>query len=575
MMIFAACEESTDPDGSSTAASSSETESGTSADTTQNGASDSETVGGKDESATEKVIEDHEIRDYFVFDDYKVTDDDIYTTVSRIDGDIIDYDYYHNMVVVRNKDFDGLNVVESVKVYDLTTMEVINEQSVKNEMGIDESKTVELDVSLNYPIIRVEKKSYGEGGDNAEYDISYYFAKKGSDVIRRTSKENFELNYFDNGLVAVDMGDDVVWIDVNMEIVRTVSSVAANGYDIDEFDCEYKGYLYAWDRFDGLQIFNRSGVCCGVYRLEHNGEINVRVLNNGNALIQDLEYVDEYTTCDFVLGGHRCKVQSYIMNFIDGSLTPVEIDFIVDRTETAYESKNSIYRLYDESMPFEMADGHDNQAFIFRFANGTIARYPEYVVMTDELEIEYSIKNNTEGVNMYNAYVADANHYCAYVEIAGNQQLCLFDLDGNMLLTVNDYTWINGNRIVSRGGVYDMDMNIVYDFEKNGYVYNGSIGDDLILRKMNYKTGAYETYRFDVATLTAKPFTDGVKKDLVINGFDCYLVVDTETYVYTLYNVKDEELLVTKNYSSIDYTYDYYLIVTEFEGKPVTYVIGK
>lgn len=547
-------------------ASQGETESG-------DGANSLETSTGQEEIPTEKVIEEHEIRDYFIFEDHEITEEDILTNVSRISGDIIDIDYDHNMVVAKNKDIDGLNVVEVVKVYDLTTMEVINEQTVKNEVGLDYDEKVVLDVSLEYPVIRVAKKSYSEGSDNRVYDCSYYFAKKGSEVIRSTDKSNFELTQFDNGLVAVDMGDEVVWIDINMEVVRTVDSVAANGYDIEEFNCEYKGYLYAWGKFDGLQIFNRSGVCSGVYKLEHDGEINVRVLNNGNALIQDLEYVDEYTACDFVLGGNRCKVQSYIMNFIDGSLEPVELDFIVDDINTAYEAKNSIGN--SGSMPFEMVDGHDNQAFIFRFANGTIARYPEYVVMTNNLEIEYSLKNNTEGVDMSSAYVADVNHYYAYVKSAGGSNLCLFDFDGNLLLTVNNNVWISGSTMVSDGGVYDMDMNILYDFEENGYECIGNIGEDYILKKLNYKTGVYETYRFDVSTLTATLFTDGENNKLGFSNGDVYAIVDIDTQVYTLYNVNDEVLLVVDGYNYTRDLYEYYLICTEFEGEPVTYVIGK
>lgn len=574
-MILAACEETSDGTGSSTSAASSETDSGTQSGSSQESASESGTGGDAEESSTEGVLDDHEIRDYFVFEDWQITDDDIYSTVSRIDGEVIDYDWDNNLLAVKTLDLDNFNnVVETIKVYDLTTMEVINEQTVTNEYNADVKDTVRLSVELAYPVIRVERASYSEGSINGTvYDVSYYFAKKDGGLIAHTNKENFDISYFDNGLVAVDMGDTTFWIDAGMNIVRTVDSIAANGYDIDEFNCEYKGYLYAWD-YESLQIFNRSGMCCATYNIAHDGEINVHVLDNGNVLIQDLEYVDQYTRCDFVLEDCRIVVKSYVMNFINGELNEVDLNFIVDRISTAYEEAQREY----SHLPFDLADGHDNQVFIFRFANGTIARYPEYAVMTNDLEIEYSLKNETEGVDMYSAYMIDANHYCADIYTAGYRQTYLFDLDGNIITIFNDDNmYVFGDKIVDRNGVYDMKMNVLYDFDAEGYSFYGYLGGDMLLGKFNFEKNAYETYKFNVAKLTPELLADGVNVEMGYHvTYNIYVLYDYRTDECIFYNLNGEEILRTGyHYFDVETVRDAAVIQIEFEGNSVLYVISK
>ena len=563
ILLLAACDKTTTPETTST-------------DTESASASETASENTQEEASTEAHEVKHEAHDYFVLEEDKELSD--YKDVSLIDGKYDSHVAYANLLLVTEEEIDVKNdLTKSVIVYDAASGEQIHRFSVTYPLYAEDKDVITLEVEVYYPVIQVSKMSYGEDGFE-DYDISYYLAKKDGALIKNTTIDNFECTEFDNGLTRYVMGNSTVWIDKNMSIVNTADVVVSGNYEFGNFNSEYMGYLYSWDDFQ-IQIFNRSGFCSGVYSIDHDGMISAHVLNDGNVVIQELEPVDEYTDCDIVLMDIRFVVKSYVMNYVDGSMKEIELDFLIDDLCSKYGEESNY------SFPFRLAQGRENQAYVYRFANGTVSPYVEYVVMNNDLEIEYTLNNGMHGVSYKYAYTTDNYHYVAHAPLANVEQAYLFDLDGNAVPISEDGTQIVSSKyIVTEQGLFNMDLYKVYDFDYNGIdsysvdYWSGRI----YMSKYNFLTGGVEFYIFDGSTNKEIMITDGL--DTVIYdsntsywidglGWGYYIIQDRKANVYTLFNLDGESILVTYSPMRV-YEMDNMLIVlVEFEGETLVYTL--
>ena len=553
------------------------------ADTTQNAAADQES-----EKQQEEVK--HEMHDYF---DFVGVEPHSFTKVTQLEGEVVDYDNYNKLIALRTYDLNVKNeVVETVTVYDIEADEVIAEYSVANLYGTneyDEHFTAKLAVNIDYPIIQVKKTSYSEDSKKAIYDYSYYFAKKDGALIRQTNKSNYERFNFANGLVAFDLGDDMVWIDRNMEIVRTVDSIAANGYNEEIYNCEYQGYLYTWDR-DVVRVFSPDGKNTAKYEIAHDGYLNVHVLDDGDVLIQDVEYVDEYTALDFKINGERAVMKSYVMSLTDGAIKEVKLDFYVDSLETRYAERYGVESveefgmgIYYSNFSLSLAEGRDNQAYIYRFANGKLAIDPEYVVLSNDLAIEYTVKNTTPGREFDTITLINAQLYSMDVSEGGSYQTYLFDLDGKMITPItDDYEFID-NYIVTENAIYDYDMQVVYEIPNTYDLVSADQDSNRIyFARTNFETGLLEISLFDGEKKEPVIWNDG-SKEVFYTMFDdgIYLTYNIENETYNLYAADDTQLvsifaqtLDIESLFRISYTNNGCLVMEgEFNGNDFVFII--
>ena len=264
--------------------------------------------GNKDENADGSVVEEpevkHELHDYLVLKEESKAYD--FSEVSQYEGDVVAHDAEHNLLALKTQDLDEMNqVTDTIAIYDILTGEKLQEYSATYPLNAPAKDKVDLKVDISYPIVRVSKTSQSEIEEDEYdevYDVKYYFAKKDSELIRGTDNEEYERYDYYNGLVAFKMGDEVVWIDRYMNELRSVKSIAANGYDFSDytFKSEYQGYLYAWNE-KSVHIFNRTGDCSGTYTMDADGHLNVNVLDNGKVLVQEIEYVEADQTYDYVI----------------------------------------------------------------------------------------------------------------------------------------------------------------------------------------------------------------------------------------------------------------------------------
>ena len=533
--------------------------------------------------AAEEQEVKHELHDYLVLKEEN--EGYTFSEVSQYEGEVVDYDYEHNLLAIKTQDLDEKNqVTDTVAIYDILTGEKLQEHSATYPLDALPKDRVEFDVEISYPIVRVSKTSQSEiEEDEYEevYDVQYFFAKKDSSVIRSTDKDRYERYDYGNGLVAFDMGDDIVWIDRYMNELRSVKSIAANGYDIDVFESEYQGYLYAWGD-DTIQIFNRLGACSGSYTMNRDGQLNVHVLDDGNVLVQELVYVDAGESYDYIMNAfegyiQRIKVNSYVMSYLDGKMTPYELNYVVDSLETAYAER------YDDNnghgyMPFKLAEGRDNQALIYRFSGGKLSLYGEYVVMNNSLKIEYTVKNTTPGVDLAYAIPISYNMYEAPVAEGGGIQGYIFDLDGNKVtpLSTNNF-YRTKHYIITDNAVYDLKMNMLYDIRNSEFAkgeWDVDISAERIyLTKHNFTTGGEECYLLNPDTKQTTLVCDGTEQQLYYVGEGFYVTIDVDTEKAVFYDTNGEVKLAVLEWDGAEWFEDVFVVTGEFEGKPVTYVV--
>lgn len=495
-----------------------------------------------------------------------------FSEISRIEGEVVQIDNDNNLLSVKNKDLDAKNdITETVSVYDITTGTKIFEKSVTYPLYASGDDVVTLEVEIDYPIIRASVTTYEEDSEKPLYDVSYYFAKENGAEIAKTNKSRYSRTDFENGLVAYDMGDDTYWINNDMEIVRSVASIAANGYEIDVFNSEYNDYVYAWtDSY--LQVFDPDGLCCAEYKIDCDGEIYAHVLNNGNVLVQKFCEVDDTKDFDVMIEGDRYTIESFIITFTDGTYTPIELDFIVDELETNYcESYGDDYTLF----PFEITDKVDNQAFIYKIVNKSVVRDADYVALDNDMNVLYTVKNSTEGRIYYDAEVICSELYRMYVCEGGTYQEYIFDLDGNKISATSSYAMATDNYIISESAIYNHNLELVYDIATNGFEIEGvdAYNEKFFFTKHNFTTGKEEIYVFNAEKCKAELFVDGDETTLTDVGYGYYITCETETDKNSFCGPDGNVILITLGEPNVYECEDAFVVTGIFEGKTLVYVI--
>lgn len=524
--------------------------------------------------AEEQDTAKYEIHNYFDLKSDK--EDPAPSAVSRIEGDLVSYDRMHNLAVICEKDLDLQNMVtETWKVYDLATDTVIHTETVTNAYKAEATQRTNLSVTVQYPVIRVSR-SYNTGviEENGEseytFNVSYYLARdNGGMALHTTEDTEFNIYNYSNGLVCVELGDKMFWIDKNLEVVRSIETIFANGYDVEGFDSEYKGYLYSYDD-EELLIFNREGKVSATYKAGKDSRITVSVLGNGNALVQELTSVTIYDSYDFVLRGERYTVKSSIIDFITGATEEVDIDFLVTNLTSSYWQE----RNEPEDLILKNAD---NFGYVYNFANGCIAKSASLCVLDNSLNKLFTLKNENYGVDFaYGTFAIRDDLYIATVNTDGREYAAIFNLKGELISYINNNVTFTDKYIVSDTTVYDYNMNPVFDIEGSGMSVKYVTDDTIYLSYNNFKTGAVEYYVIRSDSKSPELLADGVNYRLVINqtGRDCYVLYDVERDAYVAYNDNGEELIVSyEPFFSINKLENVMLFRTTFNGEAVVYVV--
>lgn len=556
-VIFISCDKNTDPEETSETSSVSES---------------SETQATV-EAETEPPVVEHEMHDYLSYVD---EDAPVYTTAEQLEGEYVDYDDDHNLAVMKEEDVDVYNnLVVKYKVYDLVSGDVIFEKEhsspyYNNQIPEYGTQTT-MSVDILYPVIRVTITNTAQYSDGTKttYDISYYAAKKDGELIHQTTDNSLQVKIdMGDNLYALTLGDEVFWLDKNIDVIRTAEKIVTNDdYDFQGFNAEYQGYLYSWSP-DRLQIFNRAGLCTIDYTVDDDSSIEAFLLNDGNVLLQKFTVTDIYSSYDFIFRGYRFDLTTYIVNSVTGKMNEIELDFFVMDLKSAYSEEAFV-----TGRVFTLTPGRDNKAIIFRIANGSIAKDPTYAVLDNGMNIEYTLKNDTP-VILYDIDLPAATHnlYVATVMSGGVECYQVFDLDGNYVCSYNSAEAITDKFVVTEDKIYDHKMNVVYDLNANNYSLVSVAEDNIFLKKTNFATGSVEVYIFNGKD-SIELLADGINTKFV-GGESCgYVLQNADTGVYSIYANNKTELWSGISVPTVTICDDVVLVKAGFNGKTLAYVI--
>ena len=561
-MLITACTDAGVPDDSVTTPD-------TSSDSTD-ASEGSEEITEEEETLPEAVK--HEVHDWFVLMDKDGPEN--LSDISRIEGEVIHRDLNHNLVVIRDRDLDSYNnIITKLSVYNVLTGETLVKAEAASPYNCQvEEDEVTLDITIQYPVICVMKSYYVD--DEAVFDADFYLAKADTNNRIHSIQEAdadlvssiFALEDLSNGLVKATLGDQIVWIDGGLDIIRTVPTITENGYTAD-FHGEYMGCLYTLND-DYVRVFNRQGLCSAEYLLKDvvNSELDSFILDNGNVLIHEFTYAKDHEAYDFAIGGDRITVKSYVLDFDEGTLTEVDLDFVVSGLQTAYGDTDN------GNFDMKLAIGLDNQAYIHRFANGNINTYPEYVVLSNDLKVEYTLQNTTLGVDMSTLSVVDNYHYSAYVDAGVGAGYYVFDLDGNLVAYDVDGYLTGGYQKVNNY-FYNGAGELVFDATAENYTVYGTAEHMVFLRRRNTATGGYEAFLYNLQTKKMVQLCDGIDTRIWDLGQGYYTIQDVNTGAYTVYTLDGAALLVSAEDCSVSVYDDIYLIQTYFDGERILYVV--
>lgn len=541
-----------------------------------------------DKKSNEPENEEKEILSYLKAD---IEPTPLYDEVSRLEGELVDYNYKENLVVMRTTDLDNFNnVIETYKVCDLMSGEVIFEKS--NSYLYDELEDqTRMRVSLDYPLIVVREAkhdedrhdSYGNTVDE-EYYYSYYVAEKGGQLLCSNNKDSENaapsVEKVKNLYACTIKGTEqkTYWLSSDLEVLRTEAAVATDHYD---FFAEYEGYLYAQNN-SSVVVFDKDGIASATYTVSNAsgyfGEfvnlINATVLNNGYVLIQELIILDaDAKEYDLMMSGIKYDLNTYTMDHRDGELKEYDVDFIVYELESAYLGAAMTYT---DDFPFKLTEGNENQAYVAFIENATYSfNNMKYVVMDNELNITYEVKTDVKNPACEDSVAITEDLY-----IAGDvfEFTYVVDLDGKIITPfpfVEEFEVVGNHILVeNENGIYDMNFNLVYDFYENGGfvgIYNDGV--NIFMETYNEVTNVYESYIFNPETAKFDLLTDGIKTKFIDATYGAYWIYDLENGKYTVYNTNKEVVFVTSSNLSYETLYDAIIFSFKYNGEDVNYVI--
>lgn len=547
-------------------------------------------------------VAEHELWKYFVMEEETKTYSDVY----KIDGVVETYDTDHNLIVMRTEDLNNENVVTTnYTVYDLSNGESGKEIFTKSVSNLyNEQYANSVNISLHYPMIEVSETYYTYNADTvdpddkiAEKKYSYYLIKdEGAEYFTgdiKTWSSPLMMQMVEN-LYVCEIDEKVYWINQDAEVLRTLNKIPVDSYYFNlSFNAEYNDYLYSWGMdlsnplTRSIQVFDKEGVCMMKYDYPSNvSMVDVCVLNNGNLFVQEQVVLDAAEKdYDYKLNGNKFDLFSKIVDYKTGEVQELDLNFVVTKMESQYMGQEL------SEFPLTLKEGQQNQAYIMYFNESGIANRTNYVVLSNDLKVEYTVKNDTlDLMSNRNITVVNKDYYTANTTVNGIKGEYLFNMDGNVVTRLpENLVGITKDYIVTSHAIYDLNMNLVFDIESStfgsnrGSTYKCSIlGDKIFMMAANYLTGTREeTYVFDSETKQPKLFCDGIKtaaEVLTDDDYDphgVYSVKDLVTETYALYDEADNLLVKVQDYKTLTIMESVLVVELEVDGKDVCYVLRR
>lgn len=436
---------------------------------------------------------------------------------------------------------------------------------------------------INYTIRTYNSGSYTTF--NQDYDEDFYLSSVG-DGYRLLCEEN------------------AIWYTKDLNTIYTTTrDIYDTYYGIDrEFDTVRGGYAYFLN-YNSVDVF-KGGTCVASYSPATINESVYYscVLNNGNVLIQTTERL-AFGAEDFDLidGGYPYKVRTYTMTPA-GKLTELEdVNFYVVKLDSAEDG--AWY------FPFELKKG-ENQALISYFSLSGWSLDPQWVVLDNDLNVEYTVDLpvNTDFHDIDSAYAIGDELIALPLITGGTTQFYVFDLEFNKLGALPDYDYgfiyddyveyVSSKYVITEAAVYTLKGELVYSFENNDVHLSCLVGDKILVSLDANQDDAPEYAFLDPETGKLDVIADSLSAELVDADAGYYVVRtycpeclagykeegsdhddhdDCENCEYTLYNANGDVLLKACEDIDVDLYDDWFhsfaVVSAYFEGEWTYYLV--
>ena len=533
-----------------------------------------------------------------------------FVNVSEFDGEVLDINTNRGLIALATTELDSNgNFTHKIKVYDATDNNRVVYEYAETYTADNGAAFASVDLT-NYPVIKLTKQATFENDDSGKpiYENRYDYVliqNEATGLVFESSVKHDNLSIERvNNVYVIEANDSLYWVNRNLEIMRSfpldITDSYPAGYYASYFNikAEWHNFLYTWE-FDPstasnvVLVYNGQGVCTAKYTftpgtagMDGNSSsiINpsVFVLNNGDVLIQECIVVkDEGAEYDFefgVLEPTKLDLVTKVLNHETGEVSEIACNYLIKDLESAYA------RLDTNNFPFTLDKGYSNQAIIVDIENGKIGREAKYVVLSDALEISYTLPNSYLAISDSYDSIEDPDDegYVARAYVDGVYVTCKFGWDGTVLQKrAMNYLGNTDTHYYTRSGIYTMAGELVFDIEGSEFrnldeISVFAVGNNFYLRKYNWETQANEVWSLNLEDGTTTLVVDGVHQKIEIYTSDYLVVTDEMKETASVYNSNNELVLVFAEDDIIDrkITKNIIIAATKVDGKTTTYVLG-
>ena len=575
--------------------------------------------------ATEEVLinkeEPHESVEQKLENFIKPSEDDGIAdleNVTRLEGTIVSSTIDGRVLAFRTADVDAFGTVtETINVYNAsakkTVLTVSNtyklgdydtfdwynteiyDETIKLPSSLMKVTVKELGISSDAPVIvgvsratvteiPEETREKNENGCVFNVDLSYtYYDALGNEITK--SKRNMiqedpnMVNAYIIGTAHVVFDGDKAVKVVNGETEKVMAG----------FDYENDKYGYYYNSYSGvyryIEVYSKnSGNCVLRYHLEPVapgiGGQTINVLEDGDIFIQDIRSLPEDSNkeADVVFydgqGASGLLVNQYILDVETGKTQALDLGFIVQELIPNRDLDEAHYII-----GFEFTEHTVNLAAVVYIENKKPAK-SGFVVLDNDMSVMFETNIIIPEHNMFNTpdalgieILANGDYLVSLYDVVTSR--AIVTKDGKIRAYLPDNANIAGSYIVNEYGIYTYDMELIYDFEEEGYEFGCVFADNIIVYKEEADIDdptVFDDVYYELSVSGTTVSANLIFEDETIYSVgDDYIITSGDKYV--LYNAKLDHVLTTENSMQV-YEFDgNFYVFTSLAGHNLFYAI--
>lgn len=229
-------------------------------------------------------------------------------------------------------------------------------------------------------------------------------------------------------------------------------------------------------------VFDKEGTLLYEYHLPSYAEnAHIFVLQSGDVFIQYTYTAIEGEEYDFVLGEEKHKIVSILADARKKSETLPILSFLVRDLHNDFTDED-FYETYTEKVP--------NMARVLHIQNKRIDENEplQDTVLSNALLEIFSLFDVVTGALDITRISQD--RYLVTTSAGG----ILSAGNGTQIGQINNYRSITEKFILTSGAIYDHDLNLVFDLIEEEFTYYTSVGENMILSKVEEQTVSLYLY---------------------------------------------------------------------------------